>query len=270
MAGMQTITEDFLALGVSDPSAISDNQLKLLKLSAEDRDNWMELALGSVISDASAELFVLLKDIPQKSNQKRIIQNYKALQAFRKAPKREVKESSQKVSDSKVVLYCDGGCSPNPGEAGSGVILYRDGKLERLYYGLYEPMGTNNTAELKALYHALLVAQKELPTSKSVEIKCDSMYAINCITTWAISWEKNGWKKKGGPIKNLALIQEIYRLYQGLKDKVILNHIKAHSGVEGNELADRMTMYTIAQKERDFIAYEKPVDVDAILAMKRG
>jgi len=43
-------------------------------------------------------------------------------------------------------MFTDGGCEPNPGEAGSGVAVYRDGEISELWFGLYEPKGTNNTA----------------------------------------------------------------------------------------------------------------------------
>ncbi len=61
-----------------------------------------------------------------------------------------------------VSIYCDGACEPNPGNAGSGIVVYRAGQLAQLWYGLYNPMGTNNTAELNALYHALRMAEAEI------------------------------------------------------------------------------------------------------------
>jgi len=64
---MQTISADFLALGVEEPSEISDNQLLLLDIDADDKASWYELAMGKTISDARAELFVLLKGIKTKS-----------------------------------------------------------------------------------------------------------------------------------------------------------------------------------------------------------
>ena len=48
--------------------------------------------------------------------------------------------------------------SPNPGNAGSSIVVNRAGELAQLWFGLYNPMGTNNTAELNALYHALRMA----------------------------------------------------------------------------------------------------------------
>ena len=269
---MQQITEDFLALGVNDPSEISDNQLKLLDINVDDKENWLVLALGKSISDARAELFVLLKGITTKVNQDKIIKNYKALQAFRKAPSTQVskKDEPQEAVNGDVTIYCDGGCSPNPGESGSGVAVYRGGRVSELWYGLYERMGTNNTAELNALYESLLLAQTESAKGNKTEIKCDSMYSINCVKTWAAGWERKGWTKKGGAIKNLAIIKLCYALYNEIKGEVQLSHIKAHAGLEGNELADRMTVYAREQKIEVFARYEGDIDIAEILSMRAG
>ena len=42
-----------------------------------------------------------------------------------------------------VKIFCDGACDPNPGEAGSGLAVYRGGKLAELWHGLYNAHGTN-------------------------------------------------------------------------------------------------------------------------------
>jgi ribonuclease HI len=84
-----------------------------------------------------------------------------------------------------VSIYCDGACDPNPGHAGSGIVVYRAGKLAELWFGLYNPMGTNNTAELNAFYHALRMAEAEIKAGNTVEVCSDSAYAINCIRAWA-------------------------------------------------------------------------------------
>jgi len=141
-----------------------------------------------------------------------------------------------------VSIYCDGACEPNPGNAGSGIVLYRAGELAQLWFGLYNPMGTNNTAELNALYHALRMAEAEIKTGNSVEVCSDSAYSINCIRSWAPNWEKKGWKKPGGEIKNLEIIQDCYAIYRRIKNALTLTHVAAHVGTEGNELADRMAM----------------------------
>lgn len=167
-------------------------------------------------------------------------------------------------------IYTDGGCEPNPGEAGSGLAVYRDDKVEELWFGLYNPNGTNNTAELSALFEALEMAKKELDKSRSVAIFCDSKYSIQCVTQWAAGWEKKGWKKSGGEIKNLDLIKKMFALYQELKDSIKVLHVNGHVGVEGNELADRMSILAMDSKEPNFVRYAEEINVSSILAMRTG
>lgn len=177
-------------------------------------------------------------------------------------------EIAEMTIDTKI--FTDGGCEPNPGKAGSGVAVYRNDVIDELWYGLYNPKGTNNTAELNALHQALIMAKDEIKKDKSVAIFCDSKYSIQCITQWAVSWEKKGWIKKGGEIKNLELIKEMFALHQLLKDKVQVLHVNGHVGVEGNELADRMSIIAIQSRDANFTRYREALDIDAILAMRTG
>lgn len=170
----------------------------------------------------------------------------------------------------EIKIFTDGGCEPNPGEAGSGVALYRNEVLHELWYGLYNPSGTNNTAELNALHQALLMAESESAQGRSVAIFCDSKYSIQCVTQWAAGWEKKGWKKSGGEIKNLELIQALFALYTSLKEKIRVLHVNGHVGVEGNELADRMSILAIESGNEHFTRYGEALDIEAILAKRAG
>jgi ribonuclease HI len=169
-----------------------------------------------------------------------------------------------------VSIYCDGACEPNPGNAGSGLVVYREGKLAELWYGLYNPAGTNNTAELNALQHALATAETEIAADRSVEVCSDSQYAIQCIRDWAPGWEKRGWKKAGGEIKNLEIIQACYTIYQRIESDLQLSHVAAHVGTEGNELADRMAMLAVQRQENELRRYEETLDIAALLKMRAG
>jgi len=169
-----------------------------------------------------------------------------------------------------VSIYCDGTCEPNPGNAGSGVVVYREGALSQLWYGLYNPQGTNNTAELNALHQALRMAEDEIKAGHSVEIRSDSMYSINCVCSWAPGWEKRGWKKAGGEIKNLEIIQLCYAIYQRIQTDLHIAHVAAHAGTEGNELADRMAMYGAQIKVAELQLYEGEMDVARLLKMRAG
>lgn len=171
-------------------------------------------------------------------------------------------------------FYCDGGCEPNPGKAGSGIAIYRSDQLIQLWYGMFNPNGTNNSAELNALYQSLLLAEKVIAQGKTAEVRCDSMYSIQCIRDWAPGWEKRGWKRKDGEIQNLEIIKQAYALFNKIKHTLILSHVKAHAGTEGNELADRMTMVAVDRQKPDWHKYETrddgSFDIAALLKMRAG
>ena len=191
--------------------------------------------------------------------------------------KQKTKSSSSSLSQKKIEalpldikIFTDGGCEPNPGQAGTGMAVYKNNCLSELWHGLYEPNGTNNTAELHGLNQALRLTKKKLNEGYTVGIFCDSKYSIDCITKWAHGWKKKGWKKANGDIKNLDLIQEIYALYQEISSKVTIHHVNGHIGIEGNELADRMSMIAIDSKIEPFCQYTTTYHVPEILAFRRG
>jgi ribonuclease HI len=170
----------------------------------------------------------------------------------------------------EVQIYCDGACEPNPGRAGSGLAVYHDGKLAQLWYGLFNPRGTNNTAELNALHRALQMAEEHIQAGESVQILCDSTYAINCVSKWASGWEKRGWRKADGEIKNLEIIKAAHAIYCRIASELTLTHVSAHVGTEGNELADRMAMLAVESGDAELRRYEEALDVPAILKMRAG
>ena len=176
--------------------------------------------------------------------------------------------------DIDITLFCDGGCDPNPGKAGSGIAVYRRDKLVQLWYGKFNPQGTNNSAELNALLQSLSLAKIAIEKDFSVEIRCDSMYSIQCIRDWAPGWKKRGWKRKDGEIQNLELIQQAFEIYQQIKDKLTLSHVKAHAGTEGNELADRMTMVAVDKKDPEWVKYpagdDGQFDIKGLLKLRAG
>lgn len=125
-----------------------------------------------------------------------------------------------------IVYYTDGSCSPNPGPGGFAVI--KNGAPHILGA---EAESTNIRMEGSALIAALKDA-----AGQEAQIYTDSEFWINVITKWAPGWAAKGWKKKGGEIKNLDLVQEAYELYQD--SRATLTWVRGHEGDEGNELAD--------------------------------
>ncbi len=247
---------------ISYKNSLNEKQFEILQL-LENQQNWQNLVLNKDISKNDANLLMLLKGNLSLKAQEQIIKNYHMVLEFNNIKPKSVYELPKEKTEEKVQInedeehikiYCDGACSGNPGNAGSGLAIYSNKKKPVLLYGAYEEEGTNNIAELNALHQALVIA-KQTSSENIISIFSDSKYAIDCITTWAYSWKKNGWSKKGGEIKNLELIIEAHTLYEKLKDKIEINHVKGHAGVEGNELADRMAVYTIKAKNKDFAFY---------------
>lgn len=134
-----------------------------------------------------------------------------------------------------ILYYTDGSAVPNPGPGGFAVIK----DMQPYILGSEEGDTTNIRMEGKAIIAALQDAAGE-----PCEIRTDSEFWINVITKWAPSWEAKGWKKKGGEIKNLDIVQEVYPLYQ--QSQATLTWVRGHVGHEGNELAD-----TWANKARE-------------------
>ncbi|HUD11332.1 MAG TPA: ribonuclease H [Candidatus Saccharimonadia bacterium] len=126
-----------------------------------------------------------------------------------------------------IIYYTDGSCEPNPGAGGYAVIC----DMKPHILGA-EPLSTNIRMEGKALIAALKDADGE-----TCEIYSDSEFWINVITKWSLSWEKNGWKKKGGEIKNLDIVKEVVPLYR--TSNATLIWVRSHNNDPGNELADK-------------------------------
>lgn len=126
-------------------------------------------------------------------------------------------------------FYTDGSASPNPGPGGWAII---DVNTKQPVKTGADKNTTNIRMEGTALIEAIKMAGTE-----PLEIRTDSEFWINVVTKWAPTWAENGWHKKGGEIKNLDLVQELYELYQSHDIKLVW--VKGHAGEELNELADR-------------------------------
>ncbi len=134
-----------------------------------------------------------------------------------------------------VVAYTDGGCRGNPGPGGWGFLL-----VDRRSGGALSRRGgerrtTNNRMEMSAAIEAL----RALKQRSRVEIRTDSRYLVDMCSRWIPGWKCRGWKRKGGPIKNLDLVQLLDLLME--EHQVRWTWVRGHAGEPGNEHADRLT-----------------------------
>ncbi|MER7173197.1 ribonuclease H family protein [Streptomyces mesophilus] len=122
-----------------------------------------------------------------------------------------------------IIAACDGAAKKNPGPAAWGwVVADADGTPQRWEAG---PLGvaTNNVAELTALAELLEATDASVP----LEVRMDSTYAMQAVTTWIKNWKRNGWltaSKK--PVANRELVIRIDELLTGRE--VTFRHVAAH------------------------------------------
>ena len=243
------ITKELLKLGIFNDT-INKSQCDILDITYPTENNWQDKVIDKELATAKINLFIILCGKLPLTTQKQIIKNYKNLSNFHN---KKEKPKEVKVFLNNLRIYCDGACQGNPGKSGSGLAIYSGDDKPILLYGDYKENGTNNTAELKALYKALLIAQKY---NIKTTIFCDSKYSIDSISKWAYGWKKNNWRKKGGEIKNLDIIKLAHNLFDDIQDIVEIKHVKGHSGVEGNELADRMAIKAVEKSSIEYIEFD--------------
>lgn len=134
-------------------------------------------------------------------------------------------------SDQFVCVYTDGASSGNPGPSGIGVWMKYKGHEKSI--SRFIGQSTNNIAELEAIKAALSeIKKKELP----VRIFTDSRYAYGLLV---LNWKAH---------KNRSLVESIRKLMSGFQDLKLIK-VKGHAGVQGNEIADRLAVAAIDNRD---------------------
>jgi len=135
----------------------------------------------------------------------------------------------------KVTIYTDGACRGNPGPGGWGVILIHGNKEKELSGG--EASTTNNRMELISVISAL----EALKEPCEVDLHTDSQYVANAVNHgWLESWQKKGWRRKGGEVKNPDLWIRLVPLLA--IHNITFNWIKGHSDNEYNNRCDALAV----------------------------
>lgn len=128
-----------------------------------------------------------------------------------------------------LVVYTDGSCIDKRG--GYAAVAVRPDGTHTCYSGRV-PINpcTNQKAELYAILMAL--RSVDAPT---FTLYTDSKYSIGCCTTWLETWKRQGWSR---PVENRSLIEQIDAVRGGRK--IRFEYVKAHCGIEFNELCDQL------------------------------
>ena len=150
--------------------------------------------------------------------------------------------------DTPLKIYTDGGCSGNPGPGGWAYIMVLDtfqgNKIAAREMGS-EKATTNNRMELTAVISALRALKTLVNFPRKAAVFTDSQYVQKGITEWISNWKRNSWRTSDKkPVKNQDLWMELDSLTGEFQLK--WEWVKGHSGIEYNELCDRMTQEAIA------------------------
>ncbi len=143
-------------------------------------------------------------------------------------------------------VYTDGACSGNPGPGGWAWVA-TDGRHD----SGGEADSTNQRMELTAVLRAIEANLGEL------HIYSDSTYVVNCFNDrWYDGWLKRDWKNsQKKPVANRDLWEPLIEAYLAREAEISFNWVKGHSGVAGNEEADRLAVAEV-ERLRESLAAE--------------
>jgi len=134
------------------------------------------------------------------------------------------------MTTSRVIIYTDGGCDPNPGRGAWAALIIIDGKETELSGA--EPASTNNRMELTAAIQAL----RSLKGPSQVDLYTDSTYVMKGMTEWMTKWLARNWRGSAGPVLNKDLWQAL--LTETARHKIKWHWVKGHSTNRYNQRVD--------------------------------
>lgn len=198
------------------------------------------------------------------------------------------------------VVYSDGGARPNPGRMGWGAhgytfesrkptkghgldkhiltpkgyapSIHKDRLSEQIvtpiqyfdFMGSSLEDGSNNVAELDAIYYALERLRQE--NLDCIYLLTDSEYVRRGLTEWSASWVANNWVKWDGSLVSNSdrwkRLIETVDYYKKNNIQLDIHWIKGHQNDLGNTKADLMAtlavMYSRHQKLSHQYKFEAP------------
>lgn len=140
-----------------------------------------------------------------------------------------------------VILYTDGGCEPNPGPGGYGIVLVYGSHHKQVSGGFQYT--TNNRMEIMAAIKGLEMLKEPC----EVTVISDSQYLVKAMTEgWVQRWQSKNWKKSGAEVvPNVELWKRLLDLCS--IHSVTFQWIKGHAGHPENELCDQLALDALRQ-----------------------
>jgi len=141
-------------------------------------------------------------------------------------------------------IFTDGACSGNPGPAGIGVVISRDGQVIKRI-SKFIGLSTNNLAEYTALIYALQEAL--ILKASEIKVSTDSELLYHQI--------KGRYKIKNEKLKNL--FDQIQHLSQGFK-RIDFECIPR----EKNREADQLAVQAVREIQKKQATMVAPASID--------
>ncbi|MBI4519541.1 MAG: ribonuclease HI [Gemmatimonadetes bacterium] len=150
-----------------------------------------------------------------------------------------------------VYIYADESCLGNqfqdratPGGAAALIETWTKQTWVRRDFWTSEPDTTNNRMALASAIEPLNLLKRRC----RVTFTSDSQYLIRGITEWLPAWRSRGWRRKGGPIENLDLWQNLDRAAH--RHILSWSWIRGHAGHPQNEYANFLAIRAAREQTR--------------------
>lgn len=154
--------------------------------------------------------------------------------------------------NSRVIIYTDGSCFPNPGGAGGWAAIVRMPNANEMILQGSADSTTNNRMELTAVIESLVfLGTLDLPVLLSeIQIHSDSTYVCNPINTKkVVKWSKEEKRT------NRDLWQDLASAIMQFRVPVKAVWVRGHAGHPENERCDQM-----AESQREERGGARPKD----------
>ncbi|MAJ47188.1 MAG: ribonuclease HI [Planctomycetes bacterium TMED75] len=166
------------------------------------------------------------------------------LSVLESAPERELTPEPLALSEGteapQVLLFSDGGASPNPGPGGWAFILRSaapdsEGRLLEVEGAGAVAETTNNRMELTAVIRGLLHLQR----SCRILLVSDSQYVLKGLSEWLPGWKRKNWiNSKRKPVLNSDLWKILDHL--STQHQITCQWTRGHAGHAENERCDHL------------------------------
>lgn len=171
----------------------------------------------------------------------------------------------------------------NPGGAGGLIEIRTRGGIQRRDVTRHAPATTNNQMALTGATAVLQVLGGKGVRMRVLMVS-DSQYLVRGIREWVPAWRRRGWTRKGGPIENLALWQDL--VGAAAAHDVQWTWVRGHAGHAKNEYANDLAIEAArtqqspegavesgflawleaGRKRKRYLDYDPDADFDALAA----